>query len=316
MSSAASPQRVVLIGSSLFTARCLNQLLALTSLTVVGVVTNPQQFSISYAPSGVDNIRHANMGALADNHGIPAYVMQTSMHEPALAEALTEWQPNVILVAGWYHMVPKAIRAIAPCLGLHASLLPKYSGGAPLVWSLIENATETGITLFIMDSGVDSGPIIGQKSTAIHHQDTIKTLYDRVEELGLELLSDCLPLFLNGDLVPRPQNESERTLYPQRKPSDGWLDLTLLTDTEVYNRVRAQTAPYPGAFTRLNNQWAHLWSVSIVSTQQLLPYPELAPGEVTFFSNGTCWARCKVGAIQLDTVSWLDSSPFPLSSNT
>jgi methionyl-tRNA formyltransferase len=82
------------------------------------------------------------------------------MNEPGLFQTVTSWNPDAFLVAGWYHMIPKIWRNLAPAYGLHASLLPDYSGGAPLVWAMINGETKTGVTLFQMDDGVDSGPIV------------------------------------------------------------------------------------------------------------------------------------------------------------
>ena len=89
------------------------------------------------------------------------------MRDPALLEKVACWKPEAFLVSGWYHMVPRKWRALAPAYGLHASLLPDYSGGAPLVWAMIKGEEKTGITLFQLGDGVDDGPILGQAETPI-----------------------------------------------------------------------------------------------------------------------------------------------------
>ena len=91
-------------------------------------------------------------------------------------------------------MIPKRWRELAPAYGLHASLLPDYSGGAPLVWTMINGESETGTTLFKMDSGIDSGPIVGQKAEPIWNDDTIATIYERIESREIELIERYLPL--------------------------------------------------------------------------------------------------------------------------
>ncbi|MDX2085772.1 MAG: methionyl-tRNA formyltransferase [Candidatus Melainabacteria bacterium] len=241
------PLRLAFIGASGFGLRCVQAAHALPQVQVVGVVTNPPTFKISYRPQGVTNVLHADIQPWAQENQLPVVLMQEKMTDPALIEAIRAWQPDFILVVGWYHMVPKAIRALAPTGGLHASLLPRYSGGAPLVWAIINDEPEAGISFFLFDDGVDSGPILGQRAEPILETDTIATLYKRIESHGIALLEDYLPRLQRGEAVGLGQNESERTMFPQRSPEDGLMDTTWPL-RRIYNFVRAQTKPYPGAF--------------------------------------------------------------------
>ncbi|MFP4474852.1 MAG: methionyl-tRNA formyltransferase [Desulfatibacillaceae bacterium] len=247
------------MGSTEFGLRCLERLASLPDCTVVGIVTNPRTFSISYSETAVTNIRHADISSFGEEHGIDTYIMQESMHEPELLNRIQRWGADFILVAGWYHMVPRKIRDIAPTLGLHASLLPDYSGGAPLVWAIINGETTTGITLFQMDSGVDSGPVLGRKREPIYSYDTISTLYARVENRGLELIEECLGPWHTGQLVPEIQDESARRIFPQRSPQDGRIDWSW-SAKRIHDFVRAQTRPYPGAFCFLGGMKLTVWS--------------------------------------------------------
>ena len=206
--------RVVFIGASRFGLRCLDAVRALPGIEVVGVVTNAAVFTISYAPEGVTNVLHADVAAYAASAALPCAVMQKSMNEPELIAQVAVWQPELFLVVGWYHMVPRRWRVLAPAFGLHASLLPDYSGGAPLVWAMIDGAKQTGITLFRMEDGVDDGPVLGQAATAILATDTIATLYARIEVLGLELLRRELPLLAQGCAILTPQDTAARRVFP------------------------------------------------------------------------------------------------------
>lgn len=143
------------------------------------------------------------------------------MKDPELFSKVSSWQPDAFLVAGWYHMIPLEWRELASAYGLHASMLPDYSGGAPLVWAIINGEKQTGITLFKMDGGVDSGPIAAQISEPIFHDDTIATLYARIEECGLKLIRNALPALAKGDLLLQEQDERHRRIFPQRSPEDG-----------------------------------------------------------------------------------------------
>jgi methionyl-tRNA formyltransferase len=140
----ARVKKVVFIGASKLGLRCLQVLKSLPCVEVVGVITIHKTFSISYAPRGVTNCLHADIAAFAASCNIPLYTMRDKMNEPGLIECVEKWSPDLFLVAGWYHMVTKQLRAIAPALGLHASLLPDYSGGAPLVWAMINGESKGG----------------------------------------------------------------------------------------------------------------------------------------------------------------------------
>jgi methionyl-tRNA formyltransferase len=188
--------------------------------------------------------------------------MTGKMSDPDLIDQVKAWAPDFILVVGWYHMIPKAIRSIAPTAGLHASLLPDYSGGAPLVWAIINGEKKTGISFFVMEDGVDSGAIIGQAEEPITFEDTIATLYGRIEEAGLKLVETHLPKIADGTATYTVQDESQRRLVPQRSPEDGKIDWNQEA-LAIYNFVRAQTKPYPGAFTEglSENGKLTLWAV-------------------------------------------------------
>lgn len=275
--------RVVFIGSSRFGLRCLEATTNLSDVDIVGVITNPESFKISYSPQGVRNVLHADFSQWAAEHKVSCYTMMESMKEPALKAWLDGNKPDLLVVVGWYHMIPKFLRDVAPAVGLHASLLPDYSGGAPLVWAMINGERQTGVTLFQMGDGVDNGPIYGQAATEISSQDTIATLYSRIENLGVSLLQEYLPKIARGVALPQVQDEKKRRVFPQRCPDDGLINWGQ-SATKVYNFIRAQTKPYPGAFSFIQGR-----KVIILSCDKL---PEKSPP-----------AEHSVGAISYDEES-------------
>ena len=256
--------RVVCIAASTFGLECLRSVQALPSCEVVGVVTAPQTFSISYRPEGVTNVLYADMASYCEAEALPCAVMETNMKDSSLFEQVSAWAPDMFLVAGWYHMVPKQWRDLAPAYGLHASLLPDYSGGAPLVWAMIHGEKETGISLFQFDAGVDSGPIVDQARTPISDEDTIATLYSRIQCLALEMLRRTMPRLADGTAEHHVQDESKRRIMPQRSPEDGVIDWQQPASA-IHNFVRAQTKPYPGAFTEVGKAPLHLWKTALIS---------------------------------------------------
>jgi methionyl-tRNA formyltransferase len=288
---------LVFVGASKFGLRCLELANRMADVQIVGAITAPRVFSISYRPDGVTNVLHADVESYAQGHGIPVETLRTSMSDPALFETVQAWNPEGFLVAGWYHMVPKRWRTLAPAYGLHASLLPDYSGGAPLVWAMINGEKRTGITLFQMDDGVDSGPIAAQAKEPILAHDTIASIYARIEERGLELLSVALPSLAKGVLQLRLQDENRRRVFPQRTPDDGCIDWG--KDAAVIDRfVRAQTRPYPGAFTTYHGRRFHIWAARPIHGQC-----SAAPGTVQKTVDGYAVA-CKTGCILLGDTSY------------
>lgn len=291
--------RIVFVGSSQFGLRCLKTCLKAPSVKLAGVVTAPRSFAISYRPEGVNNVLYADLADLAKKHSVPVQTLQRSMNEPKLLEEVLSWEPDAFIVAGWYHMIPQNWRLMAPAYGLHASLLPDYSGGAPLVWAIINGETKTGITMFKMDDGVDSGPIVGQKEEPIYPNDTIATLYARIEDRGLELLDEVLPKLAEGTLILRVQDETKRRILPQRSPKDGWIDWS--QNVVLIDRfIRAQTKPYPGAYTSFNGKPLHVWCASVSNT----PETSTVHGKVIRREADRYLVSCGNEAIELIEISY------------
>jgi len=254
---------ILFIGASKFGLNCLNTISELENIHISGVISNNETFSISYNKSGVKNVLYADFESFSAQNNIPFYRMKSSMQEKELYEFITLCKPNLIVVVGWYHLIPKSLLNEFKFCGLHASLLPDYSGGAPLVWAIINGETETGLTFFMFDEGVDSGDIIGQEKTEITPDDTIKTLYDKIELLGFKLLEKYLPKFADGSVVMIEQDETKRRVFPQRKPEDGLIDWTW-DNKRIKDFIRAQTKPYPGAFTYIEGKKVMIWDADII----------------------------------------------------
>ncbi len=290
-------KRVVFIGSSEWGLRSLRVLTELDDIEVVGAVTNPAVFKISYSPDGVRNVHHADVPSFCEENDISTYLMGSDepMKSPRLMEVLEAWAPDYFFALGWYHVIPAPIRELAPVLGIHYSLLPDYSGGAPLVWAMINQEQIVGATLFQLDGGIDTGPIIGQAHAVVHPRETIKRLYDRVGEISLELLRFELPRFVREELSSTVQASEGRRVFPQRSPEDGLIDWSH-SAAQIDAFIRAQSRPYPGAFTRLNEQLTQIWRAT--------PFIESNDGPTgsIFSDNDQVFIRCASGIIRLDEV--------------
>lgn len=284
-------KRVVFLGASAFGLRCLDAIRTSEIVQIAGVLTVPQTFKISYAPEGVALATYASLSEYAQEVSIPYHLMDGGMSQPEVVAQLECWEPDCMVVCGWYHMLPKKILDIAPAYGLHASLLPDYSGGAPLVWAMIEGEEQTGITLFELADGVDNGGIVAARATQILFDDSIATLYQRIETLGIEMVLENLKAMADGTVQTQPQDESKRRVFPQRSPSDGCIDW-LSPAARVHNFVRAQTKPYPGAFTNLRGEKLTIWSCRVVGD---VSSEDLDPGTLICSENDSVRIVCGDG---------------------
>ncbi len=222
----------------------------------VGVVYVGQRFNISYSPRGVNNLRFANIVDWCRQSGVPHRLYEKPAGIRAFASDLGA---DFCLAAGWYHMVPADLRNVFPlgAAGLHASLLPRLRGGAPLNWAILSGEKETGITLFALGDGIDDGPVYGQERFPIGPQTTIADLVQDAERGALTLVERCLPHIADGTLKPRPQT-GEPSYCLQRIPEDGRIDWRRPA-SDIDRLVRAVSRPYSGAFSSFDGDRVIIW---------------------------------------------------------
>ena len=258
--------KIFFLGATKFSSRCMRVAID-AGCSIVGCAGSPEVFPISYAPKGVRNINYFDFQASAHDLGVPCVPYQRDAVKEFIHE-VERLEPDLILVAGWYYMVPRALREVAKkgAVGLHGSLLPKYRGGAPLVWALIHGESELGLSLFYLEDGVDTGDIIGQERFRISEHETIADAMKKMEDAAERLLITYLPL-LAKDKAPRlPQDHSQATQFPQRSPQDGEIDWKK-TPKEIRDFIRAQTKPYPGAFSTMDGRKITIWDADVEFVQ-------------------------------------------------
>ena len=246
---------VVLFGGTDLALRIAETLVEL-GIPLACVVHVRREFAISYSPGRVTNRRFVDMGGWAERHGIEAHEYESVDQTLAV---LHRHRPGVGIAAGWYHLLPARLRRIFSCriLGIHASLLPRYRGGAPLNWALLQGERESGVSLFELADGVDDGPLYGQLRFPIGLRDYIGDLVERANDAAVDLLRASIGGIVNGSLEPRPQVGAP-TYCLQRIPEDGAIDWTRPAD-EIERLVRAVSHPYPGARTELAGIGLDIW---------------------------------------------------------
>ena len=190
----------------------------------------------------------------AQVHAIPIYQPKSLRKDPAAIQPLRDLRPDVIIVAAYGLILPQAVLDIPPqgCLNVHASLLPKHRGAAPITSAILAGDEETGITLMRMDAGLDTGPMLAVAREKIRPDDTTASLSERLSLLGAQLMLDTLPKYLRGEIAPQPQSDEGVTYSPKIDKANAQIDWHR-SAVEIDRMVRAYT-PWPGTFTLWNGQ--------------------------------------------------------------
>lgn len=189
----------------------------------------------------------------ADALGVKVFQPESIRTEEA-RHVIEQIQPDIIVVVAFGQLLPKSILEI-PKMGavnVHASLLPRYRGAAPIQWAIIDMEKETGITIMNLDEGLDTGDILSVEATPITSQDTADILHDRLADIGANLLVRTLKRILENDIVPTPQDHSVSTYAPMLRKKDGRIDWTRPAQ-RIEAFIRGMT-PWPGAFTFLGEK--------------------------------------------------------------
>jgi methionyl-tRNA formyltransferase len=232
--------RIVFMGSPDFAVPTLRELAK--NYEVVGVVTQPDR------ESGRGRaIKSPPIKTLATELGLPV-LQPEKLRAPEAMEQLRLWNPDLIVVAAFGQILKPDVLSLPPygCINVHASLLPRGRGAAPIQAAILNGDSETGVTIMQMDKGVDTGALINQRTVKIEDDDTADSLSEKLSHLGAELLLETLPRYLSGELIPMPQDESKATYAPMLKKEDGLLDFAKPIE-ELARRVRAFN-PWPGAY--------------------------------------------------------------------
>lgn len=182
-----------------------------------------------------------------------------SLREPQAVAELAALAPEAMVAVAYGQILRADVLAIPPrgVLNVHPSLLPRHRGASPIAAAILAGDRETGVTVMLMDEGMDSGPILAQRSIPIEPRDTAATLSEKLSLLAADLLAGTLPRWLAGELEPQPQDHSLATKAPLLRKEHGAIDWTLPAE-EIWRRVRAYN-PWPGAYTGLDGELLHIW---------------------------------------------------------
>ncbi len=213
--------------------------------------------------------------------------------------------PDAIIVVGYGRIIPQWMIDL-PALGnlnLHASLLPKYRGAAPIQWAIARGENVSGVTTMRIDAGLDTGDILLQEEIAIAPEDTAVTLAPRMAAIGAALMVQTLRGLQAGTGRPRPQDHARATLAPILKKEDGQIDFQL-TAREILNRLRG-FQPWPGAYTTFRGKNLHLWAAQTVE--------RAAPAAEIMLESGHLFVGCGTGALELLEVQLEGKKRMPVA---
>jgi methionyl-tRNA formyltransferase len=276
--------RLVFLGTPAFAVATLERM-AEAGHEILLVVTQPDRPRGRGQKLAASPVKEAAMRL-----GLPVFQPERVRQSEAIAR-LRELTAEAMVVVGYGQIIPQPIIDLAPLgiINVHASLLPKYRGAAPVQWAIVNGETSTGVTTMRIDAGLDTGDMLLKSRAEIEPEETAIELGSRLAIIGADLLVQTLEHLVRGDLIPEKQNSAEASYAPLLKKKDGLIDWRRPAGA-IHNRVRG-LQPWPGAYTCLRGQTLHIWKSRLAGD-----------------SNGACGrvltlkplvVRCGQGALEL-----------------
>ncbi len=266
--------RIVFMGTPEFSVPPLEYLLK-SEYQVVAVYTQPDK------PTGRGRaLEQSPVKKVALEHGVEVF-QPLKLRNPDEVERLVNLKPDLILVAAFGQILPQSVLDIPRfgCLNIHPSLLPKYRGATPMPSAILSGDKDTGVTIMLMDAGMDTGSIVTQIIVCIEPDDTTESLSRRLSQAGMRLLRETLPLWFDGSLKSRPQDGSKATYTAPISKKDGLVNWQASAE-EISRRVRA-FYPWPGCYTFWRGK-----SLKILEAVPMQKERTQTPGKVIALTSG------------------------------
>jgi methionyl-tRNA formyltransferase len=279
--------RIIFMGSPTFATPSLKALHE--RYEICAVITQPDR------PAGRGrSLRESAVKKLAASHSLPI-LQPENLKDNGIYRDLSDFKADLIVVASFGQILPERILNLPKygSINVHASLLPRWRGAAPIQASIVEGDERTGVTIMKMDAGLDTGPIIDQRSTPISEDETGGELESRLAVLGSQLIRDTIPGYISGEIVPSPQDDSLATYAPMLKKKDGQIDPGF-DAARLSRQVRAYE-PWPTSFFFWNNLRI------VVRSARSMNQNIANPGEVFIFEGAPAIATID-GSLVLETI--------------
>lgn len=279
-------KKVIFMGTPAFSVPILQALIDEETIEIVGVVSQPDR-----KIGRKQIITPPPVKQLAMEHNLTMYQPEKLSGSDEMKEILT-LDIDLIITAAYGQYVPtKLLNAPTHrAINVHASLLPKYRGAAPIHYAVLNGDEKTGVTIMYMEKEMDAGNIISQREIAINDEDDTGNLFEKLSLVGRDLLMDTLPAIFAGENESIVQNEDEVTFSPMISKEQEKIDWTL-TAREVFNHIRA-LRPAPGAYTILEDQRFKIWAAEVVEDNT-----SAEPGTIIFADTKEMYVACGEGSV-------------------
>ena len=279
--------RIVFMGTPDFSVPVLETLIG-SGHQVIGVVTQPDK------PKGRGKaVLMTPVKEKALEFDIPVY-QPVKVRAPEFVEVLKELNPDIMVVVAFGQILPKSVLEIPKygCVNVHASLLPRYRGAAPIQWVVIDGEKESGVTTMLMDEGLDTGDMLEKSVVVLDPDETGGSLHDKLSKLGAELIISTLEKIENGTVVRTPQTD-ENTCYARMlKKSMGDIDWSM--EASAIERLIRGLNPWPSAYTKWNGKTLKIWSAQVLEEEY-----EGACGEVVYTDKNSLYVKTGKGTLAL-----------------
>lgn len=297
--------KVIFMGTPDFSVGTLEAIIK-AGHEVVLVVTQPDK------PKGRGKeVQYTPVKVCAEHHGIPVY-QPRRVREPECVEVLKTYDADIMVAIAFGQILPEEILEMTDygCICVHASLLPKYRGAAPLQWSIIDGEPITGITTMQMDAGIDTGDMLLKKEVVIDKKETYGSLHDKMAEAGASLCVETLEGLLHKTIVAKPQGEMPTDYAKMIQKSLGNIDWN--QDAVVIERLIRGLNPWPSAYTDWNGKVMKIWDGEVGEDLE----PELEPaGTIVQIDKDGFWVqtgkgRLKILELQIPGKKRMEAGPF------
>jgi methionyl-tRNA formyltransferase len=311
-----SRTRIVFCGTPQFAVPTLKHLLGNSDFELLAVITQPDRprgrgHEVSFSP-----VKEVALAAHLPVH------QPEKIRAPEIQQLFEKLSPDFMVIIAYGQIIPARLLSIPKhgWINLHASLLPKYRGAAPVNWAIVNGETKTGLTTMRIDAGMDTGDILLQREVEIGPSETALELAARMSEAGAPLIEETLRGLVSGKIISRPQNRADATLAPILKKEDGRIDWQRPAQ-EIYNRMRG-FAPWPGAYTTFRGQICQLLAEPVsnqVFATQFSGKASVVPG-ILFAEKNALFVFCggatvlRIQSVKLEGRKQVSASEFAMGA--
>lgn len=280
--------KIIFMGTPDFSATVLKGLLESKQYEIVAVVTQPDR-----AVGRKKEIRMTPVKELALSYDLPIYQPEKLSNSPELDELMTLGADGIITAAFGQFLPSQLLDSVAFAVNVHASLLPKYRGGAPIHYAIINGEKEAGVTIMEMVKEMDAGDMVASRSTTIEDSDNVGTLFEKLAVIGRDLLLECLPAYIAGELKPIAQDVRQVTFSPNITPEEERIDWQK-TNRQIFNHIRGMY-PWPVAHTLWQGERFKIYEATLADGTG-------KPGEILEVGKKHLVVATGEGAVSLQTV--------------